>query len=89
MKLSHTRTMVNAALTGDLEAAEFAPDPVFGVDVPISVPGVPSEVLRPRDTWTDGEAYDASAAELAAMFKANFEQFSHEVRDEVRAAGPR
>ncbi len=89
MKLSHTRTMVNAALAGDLEGAEFAPDPVFGVDVPISVPGVLAEVLRPRDTWTDGEAYDASAAELAAMFKANFEQFAHEVRDEVRAAGPR
>ena len=88
MKLSHTRAMVNAALAGALGGAEFAPDPVFGVDVPISVPGVPAEVLRPRDTWTDGEAYDASAAKLAAMFKVNFERFAHEVSDEVRAAGP-
>ena len=88
MKLSHTRAMVNAALSGALGGAEFAQDPVFGVDVPISVPGVPAEVLRPRDIWTDGEAYDASAAKLAAMFKANFERFAHEVSDEVRAAGP-
>ncbi|MCH7530171.1 MAG: phosphoenolpyruvate carboxykinase [Gemmatimonadetes bacterium] len=89
MKLSHTRAMVNAALAGDLEGAEFAPDPVFGVDVPISVPGVPAEVLRPRDTWTDGAAYDASAAKLAAMFRANFERFADDVSDEVKAAGPR
>ena len=80
---------MNAALAGDLEGAEFAPDPVFGVDVPISVPGVPAEVLRPRDTWTDGAAYDASAAKLAAMFRANFERFADDVSDEVKAAGPR
>ncbi len=89
MKLSHTRAMVNAALAGDLEGVEFVADPVFGVDVPISVPGVPAEVLRPRDTWSDGEAYDAAAAELAAMFKTNFERFAADVSDGVRAAGPR
>jgi phosphoenolpyruvate carboxykinase (ATP) len=89
MKLSYTRAMVNAALASDLEGVEFAPDPVFGVDVPLSVPGVPAEVLSPRGTWTDGEAYDASAAELAAMFKANFKQFTHELRDDMRVAGPR
>ena len=85
----YTRAMVNAALASDLEGVEFAPDPVFGVDVPLSVPGVPAEVLSPRGTWTDGEAYDASAAELAAMFKANFKQFTHELRDDMRVAGPR
>ncbi len=89
MKLAHTRAMVNAALAGDLEGAEFASDPVFGVDVPISVPGVPDEVLRPRDTWADGEAYAAAAAELAAMFKANFEKFADDAGEAVSAAGPR
>jgi phosphoenolpyruvate carboxykinase (ATP) len=89
MELSYTRAMVNAALAGELDEVGFAPDQVFGVDVPLSVPGVPTEVLSPRGTWTDGEAYDAAAAELAAMFKSNFEQFADAVSDRVRAAGPR
>ena len=89
MELSYTRAMVNAALAGELDEVGFAPDQVFGVDVPLSVPGVPNEVLSPRGTWTDGEAYDAAAAELAAMFKSNFEQFADAVSDRVRAAGPR
>jgi phosphoenolpyruvate carboxykinase (ATP) len=89
MKLGYTRAMVNAAIAGDLDSAEFVPDPVFGVDVPTSVPGVPSEVLHPREAWADGEAYDASAAKLAEMFRENFEQFAAQVGEEVRAAGPR
>jgi phosphoenolpyruvate carboxykinase (ATP) len=89
MKLGYTRTMVNAALSGALDGAEFAPDPVFGIDVPTAVPGVPSEVLRPRDTWADASAYDAAAAKLARMFKDNFERFSSQVSDEVKAAGPK
>jgi phosphoenolpyruvate carboxykinase (ATP) len=80
--------MVNAALAGELAGAEYVSDPVFGVDVPVAVPGVPREVLRPRDTWADGAAYDAAAAELAAMFKANFEQFADQVSDAVKTAGP-
>jgi phosphoenolpyruvate carboxykinase (ATP) len=89
MKLGYTRAMVNAALSGALGGAEFAPDPVFGIDVPAAVPGVPSEVLRPRDTWADGSAYDAAAAKLAKMFKDNFERFADQVSTEVRAAGPK
>jgi phosphoenolpyruvate carboxykinase (ATP) len=89
MKLGYTRTMVNAALSGALDGAEFAPDPVFGIDVPTAVPGVPSEVLRPRDTWADASAYDAAAAKLARMFKDNFERFSSQVSDEVKAVGPK
>jgi phosphoenolpyruvate carboxykinase (ATP) len=50
---------------------------------------VPSEVLRPRDTWADGEAYDAAAAKLARMFEDNFERFADQVSAEVRGAGPR
>jgi len=88
MKLGYTRAMVNAALVGDLDGVEFVTDPVFGVEVPTSVRGVPSEVLRPRDAWCDGAAYDASAAKLAQMFRDNFEQFAHQVADEVRVAGP-
>ena len=89
MKLGYTRAMVNAALSGTLDGAELAPDPVFGIDVPTAVPGVPSEVLRPRDTWSDASAYDAAAAKLAKMFKENFERFADQVSAEVKAAGPK
>jgi phosphoenolpyruvate carboxykinase (ATP) len=88
MKLAHTRAMVLAALEGKLAGAKFEADPVFGLEVPTAVPGVPSKVLRPRDTWADGAAYDAAAAKLARMFEDNFEKFADEVSAEVRGAGP-
>ncbi|MEP0848485.1 MAG: phosphoenolpyruvate carboxykinase (ATP) [Phycisphaerae bacterium] len=88
MKLPYTRAMVTAALGGALDKVEFDPDPVFGVWVPRSCPGVPQEVLRPRNTWSDPAAYDAKAAELARLFVKNFEKFAT-ASDAVRAAGPR
>ena len=88
MELGHTREIVHAALEGGLDGEEFVTDPVFGLEVPAAVPGVPSEVLRPRDTWADGDAYDSAAAELAGMFKENFVRFADQVPDAVRAAGP-
>jgi phosphoenolpyruvate carboxykinase (ATP) len=89
MSIDHTRTMVRAALSGALDGVPFEPDPVFGIDVPTEVPGVPSEILRPRDTWPDPDAYDAKARELAHMFAENFESYVDGVSAEVRAAGPR
>ena len=88
MNLGHTRTMVNAALSGALKDAETRTDPTFGVAVPTHVPGVPAGVLDPRTTWADGAAYDAKAAELAGMFAANFERYADSVPEEVRQAGP-
>lgn len=88
MRLAHTRTMVSAALRGDLDAVATSPDPVFGLHIPQSVPGVPMEVLTPRETWSDEEAYDAAAARLAEMFKKNFARFEDRVPPGVRAAGP-
>ena len=89
IRIAHTRAMVNAALSGDLDKGEFREDPVFGVQVPVHVTGVPAEVLTPRDTWDDPEAYDRMAADLASRFKENFEQYTDHVGEEVRAAGPR
>ncbi len=89
MKLRHTRAMVTAALDGSLAGVDFSEDPVFGLSVPDSVPEVPSEVLRPRSTWSDGAAYDAAAAKLAGMFKENFKKFEAQVSDSIKAAGPR
>jgi phosphoenolpyruvate carboxykinase (ATP) len=88
MKLSHTRAMVRAALAGELDDVETTPDPIFGMHIPKSVPGVPDEVLQPRDTWKDRDAYDAQAHELAGMFRENFQKFADTVSQEVRDAGP-
>lgn len=88
MKIAYTRAMVHAALKGELDQVEYVKDPVFGVSVPTACPGVPSEVLVPRNTWSDGSAYDAQAARLAAMFVKNFEQFAADVSAEIKAAGP-
>jgi phosphoenolpyruvate carboxykinase (ATP) len=89
MKLSHTRAMVRAALAGQLDATKYATDPMFGLSVPTEVPGVPTEVMTPRGTWSDGAAYDAQARKLAAMFAANFEKFGTNVPASIRTAGPR
>lgn len=89
MKIAHTRAMVNAAVNGELDAVPTAPDPVFGVAVPVSVPGVPRDVLQPRNTWDDKDAYDQKARDLAARFHENFTQFADSVAPEVLAAGPR
>jgi phosphoenolpyruvate carboxykinase (ATP) len=80
--------MVNAALAGQLDDVEYVKDPVFGLAIPITVPGVPGEVLQPRRTWSDGAEYDANASGLAEMFRENFKQFADRVSNEVRAAGP-
>jgi len=88
MKLGYTRAMLAAALEGRLDDAPRSVDPVFGLRIPGRVPGVPDEVLLPRETWADGSQYDAAAAELVAMFKSNFERFAGSATAAVRAAGP-
>jgi phosphoenolpyruvate carboxykinase (ATP) len=88
MKLAYTRAMVRAALAGELDGVETATAPFFNLQVPTRVPDVPSEVLNPRDTWADKEAYDKQARELAAAFQKNFEQFADRVPEAVRNAGP-
>ena len=87
-KIAYSRAVIKAAIEGDLDSVEYVVDPVFGFDVPTKCPGIPSELLNPRTTWEDQEAYDFKAAELAALFVANFEEFADEVTDEIVAAGP-
>lgn len=89
MKISITRALLTAALEGKLEKAKFTPDPVFGIMVPDSCQGVPDEVLVPRNTWSDKQAYDRKARELAGMFAKNFEQYRDRVSAEIMAAGPK
>jgi phosphoenolpyruvate carboxykinase (ATP) len=85
--LKYTRAFVSAILDGSLAKAEYHTDPVFGLHIPKAVPGVPSEVLMPRNTWKDGAKYDESAKKLAAAFRNNDKQF--EMPEAVRGAGPR
>ena len=87
MKLSYTRTMVEAALSGELDHAEYTNDATFGLAIPVSVAGVPSEVLQPRNTWHNGTEYDKAAHQLAEAFRHNFEKFS-EVPNAIKNAGP-
>lgn len=88
MHLPYTRAMITAALNGDLKNVEYVQDPVFGLHIPTEVPNVPSEVLFPRNTWTDKEAYDAKAQELAKLFLENFEKFS-DMPEEIKNAAPK
>jgi phosphoenolpyruvate carboxykinase (ATP) len=88
MNINDTRNMVRAALSGELATATYVQDPVFRVAVPTAVPGVPSEVLIPRATWADPDAYDAAARRIAGMFHENFAAYADGVSEAVRAAGP-
>ena len=85
MSIAHTRAIISAALDGSLAQVATRPDPTFGFQVPTSCPGLPAEVLNPRTTWADPDAYDATARNLVERFRANFAKFADEVTPEVRA----
>ncbi|MFO7680310.1 MAG: phosphoenolpyruvate carboxykinase (ATP) [Chloroflexota bacterium] len=89
MKLSYTRAMVTAALSGQLAGVEMVQEPFFGLQVPTSVPGVPAEVLDARGAWADKAAYDAQATKLVGMFVENFKKYEDGVTPEIKAASPK
>jgi len=88
IKLRYTRAMITAALDGKLENVEFQQHETFGLAMPTECPEVPAEVLNPRGTWENKEAYDTQANKLAGLFSDNFKQFESEVEPETLAAGP-
>jgi len=88
INLRYTRAMVTAALNGDLDNVTFTKLPVFKVLIPTSCPGVPSEILNPKNTWQDKEAYDKKAIELAKQFIQNFEKYAAAVSKEILDAAP-
>ena len=89
MKLSHTRAMITAALTGKLDNVSYETLPIFDLSIPTSCENVPSEILNPRSTWADKAAYDETANSLAAKFVKNFEKYAAETSDEIKAAAPK
>jgi phosphoenolpyruvate carboxykinase (ATP) len=88
MELSLTRAIVKAILDGSLAKVETRTDAIFGLHLPVSCPGVGAEVLDPRQTWSDPNAYDQKARELAVMFHRNFEENASDAPREIKEAGP-
>src|SRR3546814_855609 len=86
MPIKVTRALLNAALDGSLNGAEFRTDPNFGFKVPVAVAGVDSKILDPRETWADKAAYDATAQKLVQLFIDNFTQFAGHVDEETGRA---
>jgi phosphoenolpyruvate carboxykinase (ATP) len=89
IKLAYTRALITAALEGKLDAVTYQKLPVFNLSFPSSCPGIPSEMLNPRETWKDKGAYDAMAAKLASQFVKNFEQYASGVSSEILEAAPK
>ena len=88
IKLSYTRAMITAALEGMLDNVAYDKHPVFGMEIPVGCPGVPTEMLYPRDTWKDKDAYDEKAIQLAQKFISNFNKYAEGVDAEILAAAP-
>jgi phosphoenolpyruvate carboxykinase (ATP) len=89
MPIAATRALLRSALEGELEDVDYREDPIFGLRVPVRVPGVETKLLDPRSTWRDGAAYDRKARELARMFRDNFEKFAEAAGEKITNAGPR
>lgn len=88
IKLRYTRAMITAALKGKLKEVDYETHPVFGVAMPTSCPNVPAEILNPRNTWKDKEAYDQKASKLAKFFTNNFSKFTKFTNEEIMAGAP-
>ena len=88
ISLGYTRAMITAALEGKLAKVDFEAHPVFGMMMPVSCPGVPAEILNPKNTWADKTAYDATAKNLAAQFTGNFKKYAGGVTADIIAAAP-
>jgi len=88
MKIAYSRAVVKAALTGALDKVEYHTDPIFGFEVPSSCPGIPGNILNPRNTWANSDDYDLQAKHLAELFNKNFEEYQDDVPPEVLAQKP-
>jgi phosphoenolpyruvate carboxykinase (ATP) len=89
MSLKYTRSMITAALRGELDKVNYHTHEIFGLDMPATCPDVPHEVLNPKQTWADADAYEAKANDLAERFNKNFKKFAAKSSDEILAAAPK
>lgn len=88
MRLDYTRAIIDAIHAGQLDEVPTTADPVFGLAIPERCPGVPSEILVPRNTWCDATAYQTTAHHLATLFQENFARYADQANDEIISAGP-
>jgi phosphoenolpyruvate carboxykinase (ATP) len=88
MKIKYTRAIIDAIHSGDLDDVRTKTDPIFGLAVPVTCPNVPDEILIPKNTWADHEAYDRQSRKLARLFRRNFEQFKEGSSQAIINAGP-
>jgi phosphoenolpyruvate carboxykinase (ATP) len=89
IKLSYTRALITAALNGELDKVEYGSTPYFKLNFPKSCPGVPAEILEPKNAWKDKEEFKKTAASLANSFVKNFEQYASAANAEILAAAPK
>ncbi len=89
MSIPHTRAIIDGIHSGALNQVEYQTDPVFGVQIPTSCPGVPSDVLIPSKAWSDSAAYQAAASKLASLFRENFNKYADQASAEVLSAAPK
>ncbi|QQR98785.1 MAG: phosphoenolpyruvate carboxykinase (ATP) [Sphingobacteriales bacterium] len=88
MSLKYTRALITEALNGNLENVEYETLPIFNFQIPKSCPGVPSEILNPRNTWANKDEYDTKAKELAVKFRENFKKYEQQASEDILAAAP-
>ena len=88
MSLPHTRALITAVLSGKMNGVEYDKHPIFGLAMPKSCEGVPSEILNPINTWADKNAYEAKAKDLAVQFNKNFEKYAAQASENIRSAAP-
>ncbi len=89
ISIAHTRAIISAILEGKLKHVETKEDPIFNINVPTTCEGVPQNILNPRNTWKDGNAYDDKARNLAGMFRKNFKEFEFDISRDIKQAGPK
>ena len=89
IKLSYTRSLITAALTGQLDKVEYGTTPYFKLNFPKTCPNVPSEILEPKNAWKDKDAFNQTAQQLAASFVKNFDQYAGAANAEILAAAPK
>ena len=80
--------MITSILDGTIEKSKYKTDPIFNLDIPITIEGIPAEVLNPRESWDDKSIYDSKAKELSDLFKENFKKYGDSI-EYLKEFGPK
>lgn len=89
ISIGYTRALLNAALDRSLVNVQYAKDPVFGFEIPLSCNGVPANILNPAESWPSKDAHRDKYRQLASRFIENFKKYEEGAPVEVLKAGPK